>query len=276
MGPRRRDCAQGAVAGAVIGLALAPVQPEAGPWTQDQGDALQILTFVYDSANAAFEARNGQRAETDFTKYEIDLYSEFGVTDRFTLVLHAPYQHIRDEAGDEPVEISGAGDLELAVRAKLFERDGFIASLQPMVGFPGEATGGGQAPLEAAGRFYEVRALFGRGGTLVGRPSFWAAEGGYRVRTGAAPDEWRADVTFGLSPNGRWQVLAQNFNTISSGAARAPFAPFRSHKVQVSGVRQVTDTVSIQLGGFHTFAGENVIAEVGGFTAVWIDWDRAQ
>lgn len=241
----------------------------AGAWTQESGRGLAILTFVYDSANAAFESRDVQGQTTDFTKYEADLYTEYGVSDRFTVVFRAPYQRIVDRSGDETQRLTGAGEVELAVRANLWRRGGFVVSAQPLIGFPGEARGGGQAPLEAAGRFYEGRLLLGWGGDVGGRDVFWSADGGYRIREGPAPDEWRADAAIGLSVRPSTKLIAQSFNTVSAGEARAPFADFRSHKVQASAVQRVSDSISLQFGGFRTVAGENVIKEVGGFTALW-------
>jgi len=76
----------------------------------------------------------------------------------------------------------------------------------------------------------------------------------------------------GVSPTQNWQVLAQSFTTVSAGEARAPFGDFRSHKLQLSGVRRLSDAVGLQVGGFRTVAGRNVIKETGAFTAVWFDW----
>jgi hypothetical protein len=60
--------------------------------------------------------------------------------------------------------------------------------------------------------------------------------------------------------------MAQSFNTFSVGHT----ADHREHKAEVSVVYDLTQSLSVQLGGIATVAGENALRERGVVTALWV------
>ena len=244
----------------------------AGAWTQSKGDGLSLITFVSNRANAVFENRDGEARPTDFRKFEVESYNEFGLTDSTTLVLKAPYQAVRDQSGGEAERVSGRGEIELGIRSRLLERDGLVLSTQFSAGFAGRAQGGGQAPLAQAERSYRSDLLAGGNLKIAGRDAFWSGSAGYVWRAGAPPNEWRGEATLGVEVGAGAKILVQSFSTVSDGAGDGVFERFGYHKAQLSLLKPIGERWAVQVGGFRSYAGQNALKETGAFVSLWRRW----
>ncbi|MDX1731115.1 MAG: hypothetical protein R3184_08260, partial [Aurantimonas coralicida] len=60
-----------------------------------------------------------------------------------------------------------------------------------------------------------------------------------------------------------------SFNSIGDGSEKSFFVSGSEHKLQLSGVWDVNESWSLQLGGVATIAGENALRERGLVAAVW-------
>ena len=109
----------------------------------------------------------------------------------------------------------------------------------------------------------DLRGLAGHSFSIDGLPAFVDLQFAERFRSGAPPNEFHADMTFGVEPLSRWLVLAQSFNVVSEGSGRAPFTSYDYCKFQLSAVYALTPAVSLQLGGITTYAGRNALQENG-------------
>ena len=115
----------------------------------------------------------------------------------------------------------------------------------------------------------DVRALLGHGFTLGGMPSFIDVQLAQRFSTSGAPNEFRADLTFGIRPSERWLLLAQSFNVMSEGAGGWAYSSYEYYKLQLSAVYSITPALGVQAGAFTTYAGRNALQENGGILGVW-------
>ncbi|MEM8987953.1 MAG: hypothetical protein AAGC95_14650 [Pseudomonadota bacterium] len=248
----------------------------AAAWTQATDRGLSIFTFRYADAHRRYDENGAAARPADFQKYEIEYYGEFGVTDRTTLVLRSAYQRLIDDGADPPMKAYGGDGIEFALRQRLYQRAGFIVSAQPGLTSRSKVQSTGAAPLSGGGVSYEMRLLGAYGAKIADRKVFLNAEGAYRWRTSRPPNEWRADVTLGFEAAKKLEVFAQSFSTISDGDGRAPFEAFRAHKAQLSLAYRITPKIRLQVGGFHTYAGKNVLRESGALISVWIDRDYSR
>ncbi len=247
-------------------------------WTQKKGDGLIIASFTYDTAKKSFNAVGGLESSPDFEKLEANIYIEYGFTDWLTVLLLPGYQQVSTGfSGAKRVE-SGINNTGLGGRLRLFKKGGHVVSVEGTFFLPGGLNTAETTVLSRGNGDLEFRALYGasRDFTFFSRtfPGFLDVQVGYRQRDGAPANEFRADMTFGLRPFKRWQILAQSFNIISDGAgkqtAQNAFPAFNIHKAQLAGVYDVSKRFSIQIGGFRTLVGRNIVRESAAFGAIWI------
>lgn len=248
-------------------LVLSPTAASAGAWTLPQGSGQVDFTL---SATSAYQAFYGTAlAPTPrYDKIEPQAWIEYGVTDAFTAILAPSLQQV-DIASPIDAQRTGLGDTEFGGRYRLFQNDSWVFSGQATLAVPGTFDNANPAAVGYTDVQTDIRGLVGHSFSLYGLPAFVDLQFAERLRSGAAPDEFHADMTFGVEPMRRWIVLAQSFNVVSEGSGRAPFTSYDYYKFQLSAVYALTPAVSLQLGGITTYAGRNALQENGLVAGVW-------
>ncbi len=192
-------------------------------------------------------------------------YAEFGATDWLTLIF-APSssQSIGSVGADETADRYAR--VEAGARARLWQGDHSIVSFQTTIRAPYAFERGLPPGLRREVNEADARLMYGYSFEIFERSGFASAEFGYRLRAGVA-DEWRADFTLGYRVTPGILLLLQNFNFVAKAMAPEPYK--RSHKLQFSGVFDVTDTWSLQAGAYATALGANVRRETGVVGGLW-------
>jgi hypothetical protein len=245
-----------------LGLLLSPSAAFAGAWTLPAGTGQAIVTADISSAGKGFDTSGALQPIPRYDKYELQGWLEYGLTDKLTGIFAPGLQSI-DIAAPIDANRTGLGYTELGGRYSLFTGQSWVASGQVTVRIPGTTDTSNPAAIGYTDVQTDVRGLVGTSFTVYGMPAFVDVELAERFRTGAAPNEFRADFTFGVQPAERWTVLAQSFNVISEGSGSPPFSSYQYYKLQLSAVYAVTKSWSLQLGGFTTYAGGNALQENG-------------
>lgn len=238
----------------------------AGPWTLPEGRGLVIATLLGSQADGRFDGAGAWQPSPRFRKAEIQILAEYGLTDRFTLRGRTEARHLRFADRPEASE-TGLGFTEFGLRTRLLERGSLVLSAE------GNLRAAEARAVEGAGaqgdlRFEaEARGLAGYGFRFREREAFAGAEVAYRFR-GVRADELRLDLTLGFRPRPRTLVLAQSFSAFA--LAEAGGVPEGSdHKGQLSLVQDLTPALSVQVGGFATYAARERLAERGLLVALW-------
>ena len=91
---------------------------------------------------------------------------------------------------------------------------------------------------------------------------------GHRWLSHPRPDQTPLDLTAGVWLSPDWMAMLQSFNLVS-GPAIAPYARFRSHKIQASAVWKFSPRFSLQSGVFFSPAGRNALDEQGLTVSLW-------
>jgi protein XagA len=256
-------------AAALATLAL-PVPALASGWTQQKGHGQVIVTGVYSNSTRGYDGDGNVVDIDDYEKTEAYLLVEYGLTDDLTVIANPSFRHVGiDGASDNT---TGLGYTEVGARYRLFEGDGWVLSLQGTARIPGARRRDSLAQVGSTDAEYDLRALVGKGFRLGGMDAFVDVQGSYRLRDGDPPNEVHADATFGVRTSERMQILVQSFNTLSDGAGEGVFRSYRYHNAQVSAVYDVSDRVSIQLGGLATLGGQNALRERGIVTGLWFSF----
>jgi hypothetical protein len=256
--------------GPLLGLAIiaVPHAAVAGAWTLPAGESEMAVIGTWTTASRVFDAAGNLTSTARTTKYELQGFYEYGATDRFTVMLNPGLQHVEIAA---PVNATrtGLGYFEFGGRYRLFGGSSWVLSAQATLRAPGAFE-----PINAAAIGYsdpevDFRALFGYGTTIADMPAFFDVQLAQRFRAASPPDEFRADLTFGIRPYPSWLLLVQSLNVISEGSAPPVFPDYAYHKLQLSVVYDVTPGWSLQVGGFTSIAGRNALQENGMLLGAW-------
>lgn len=244
-----------------------PTDARAGAWTQDRHEWFSIMSFDTASAGRGYGATSHPDAPVKFDKLYMKNLVEFGLSRRITLFAISDYVVANTTWADEAAVRARDASFEAGARVQLTQRIG-VVSVQGSYKQAGPFDLSNSVGLDPA-RIVEARLLYGTGFSFLGRDGFADIEAGQRWITRPRPDETVLDVTAGLWIGTRTMVMLQSFNTVSGGDAVPPYTYFRTHKIELSLVRNITHRWSVQLGGFISPAGQNSLVEQGASLALW-------
>lgn len=242
---------------------------DAAPLSQDVRGGQAIATVYFTQSSRGFDS-NGNVVDIDnYDKFEIYLLAEYDITQDLTLIFNPIFRNVSVENGDDS---SGLGYTAFGARQKVLKGDQGWIALEGTVRIPGVERADNLAQVGSTDTEYDLRVRGFRNFQIGNLPSFVDAQTSYRLRAGDPPNEFHGDLTVGVRPSSDWLILAQSFVTISDGAGQGVFDSYRYHNVQLSGVRTITDGVSLQFGLTGTVAGRNALRERGAFAAVWVSF----
>lgn len=258
-------------------MAALAAPASAGPWLQPKGQGQLINTALYYSTDYYYDNQRQRRPQPRFTKWQLNPYAEYGLTDRVTVGVNAFLDSVMTEApaagmqGDN----TGLSDTEFFTRFRLAQWEGGVLSAQPLIKLPSlYATGG--LPRSGTEEFdAELRLMAGHGVSLWGQSHYSALEVAYRSRFGEPGDQFRADFTLGVRPDGQWLLLPQLFTTwridapAAAGFTQSGQDDYDLVKAQFSAVYQLTDEWALQAGGFQHLYARNTGAGGGALVALW-------
>jgi hypothetical protein len=244
-------------------LLLIAAGAQAGAWLEPPGEGQVILGGTFSDSLRAYDVNGRLAPVSSYKKFELTAYAEYGLSDAVTLVAEPSVLDFRAKPPGQ--SYVGMGVLEAGARVKLYEVDEWIFSAQATLR---EATNTRSRIFLDTGHGVQAdaRLLIGRSFTVFGFPAFSSLEIGYRS-PGGFGHEVRADATVGLRPMEKVLVLLQTFNI--SAIHTAPLYPTRSNKIALSAVYQLTQSISVQLGGIIGLPGVNTTTERGIISAVW-------
>ncbi|MBE7218271.1 MAG: hypothetical protein INR64_07355 [Caulobacteraceae bacterium] len=256
---------------ALLALSL-PGLAAASAWTLPKGDGQAILTGLGSDGPHGFDGAGDRVRIADYDKAEAYLLVEYGLTDAITVIVTPSLRHV--SVDDASRDTNGFGYTDLGARWRIARGRDWVVSLQATLRAPGAERRDGLVQVDSTGEEYDLRVLAGRSFGVLGRPAFVDLQGGYRVRDGGPPDEWRADLTLGVRPWPRVLLLAQSFNVASNGAGTGIFGEDRYDNLALSGVYDLDRRWSVQVGGYATASGRNALDERGGIVALWWRFGR--
>lgn len=188
------------VAAMLLAMAVPTDKSMGGAWAQPQGKGLAVLAYYFYATDSQFGTGwNVEPFEYEgrFLKNEWNLYLEYGITDRLTLVGNFFLDALQFENQFESNSNFGLADQEIAMRYQFAEK--IPQSLQVTVKIPGPyyvsnqpSLGNGQVDIEwtyYAGTTFQVGS----------RWAFVDAGLGFRLRTGPPADELRWYLTAGYN-----------------------------------------------------------------------------
>jgi hypothetical protein len=251
-----------------LAVTAMPDTAAAGAWLQPAGHWQLIMSGTFTASPSGFD-QSGEAVDiADYEKFEFSPYFEYGVTDDITAIAQP---QLRSVSIAKPIEAShtGLGYTDLGARLRLWSDDRSVLSAQTLVRIPGVSDENDPAQAGSTDTEMDIRLLYGRAFDLGPWPAFVDTQLGYRWRQGQPADQLRLDVTLGLRPKPDILLLAQSFNTFAAPVSYNFPDEDREHKIELSIVWDVTQHLSLQLGGIATIAGRNTLRERGVVAAAW-------
>jgi len=244
---------------------LVPAAALAGAWTWPEGTGQAILSLAAGGGDFGGETGAGAARET---RLETALDVEYGLQDALTAFVQTG---LEDYAIAAPIADSYRGlDYSAAgLRARLFSSQSLVWSVQGTALAPGAEDALRPAQAGNTGFGSDWRTLVGSSFVLGSWQSFFDASLGYRTRAGGPPDEWRADLTFGLHPRQDVTIMAQSFNSVSNGSRAPQFPAEQTMTVEPSLVYDFDKNWSVQFGLYTTVKAVNANRETGLVVALW-------
>jgi hypothetical protein len=262
---RRSQALACRAAGVALLFGGLPAEAVAGAWTLEAGSGQVIATATLTTASEAF---GDDPSASSTSKAELQAYVEYGITDWLTAVLAPTFERV-DIDGETDAEHTGFGYTELGGRVRLLDGSAWVLSAQSTLRSPGGFDDTNPAMAGHTDPEVDVRGLFGYSLSLRDWPAFLDLQLAERFRFAEPPNEAHADLTLGVRPKPEWLLLAQSFNVFSEGSGGSDFPSYYYSKLQLSAVRELTKSLSVQFGGTTTYAGRNALQENAVLLGVW-------
>ena len=253
--------------GALVASGLAASPAHAGPWTMNAGDGRVITSVIYSHSEKSFDSSGQSIDGPDYDQLMAFFLTEYGVTEDLTLIANPGVKWVGIEGQEDE---TGIDSVELGARYRLFHDDRLVVSAQVSGFVPGTLRNEPVPQISGNRPQFEARLQAGYGFNLGKLNGFASIEGGYRVRTGAPPDEFRGDATLGVHATNRLMLIGNLFNSWSNGAGQAGFPSYRYSNLYAGTVYELSPRVSFQFGGLATVTGRNALRERGLYSGFWI------
>ena len=261
----------------LVSLAL-PFSLHAAAWLQKTGELSLYNSTIYYSTDEYFDEAKQRRSQLRYSKYEQNLYAEYGWNRDLTIGVSASVDAVQGDAGQASPTIGsnyGLSEPSLFARYRLWENENSVLSVQPWLKLPSlyakdSLPRGGTDQTDM-----ELRLLGGHSFQLDGLYHFINIEAAYRKRFGDPGDQLRFDLTAGFRPHENWLIMPQLFTTwrVSEPAAQRfiqnPINDYNLIKPQLSAVYRYSVDTSFQLGVFKHLYGQNTGAGGGLFASLW-------
>ncbi len=251
-----------------MALLMAAGPAFAGAWTLPKGKGDVLITATGTQADQSFDHDWVAHKTPRYRKLDLPALIEYGATDDLTTIVTPGLLHV-DIASPIDAERTGPGYTEFGGRYRLLHGKDWVFSTQATMRIPGTTDTGNPAAIGYTFPEFDVRALFGKSFTAGGHPAFIDLQVAQRFRGGGAPNEFRADATFGLQTSRRWLLLAQMLNVVAEGPGSALFPSYNYSKVELSAVYNINDLWAVQFGGISTVFGRNALQENGFVVGLW-------
>lgn len=289
---------------------LFPIYSYAAAWVQPKGSGQFILTNSYYESSRSFnKSGNNTKSLTSFRKEETNPFIEYGLTDNITIGLNAFVQKATFEKSNPSSAVfdfrqcgvsnnnfavkstQNIFESEIFLRRKLYERNNFIFSMQPLIKTPCAVADDSGMKFINGTMDAEMRLLAGYGfkweqsATGIKRPfagqyHFAGLETAYRKRGDNFSDQLKIEGTGGFRLNNKTLFMVQVFSVISTGQEPVSGAftnvgvvveedNYYSLKTQLSAIRQIKNNSSLQLSIFKDVAGKNSGNGGGLSAAIW-------
>jgi hypothetical protein len=259
---------------ALLALLVCFREARAGAWTEPQDHWQVIGGFIVSNADRGYDAHGHGRMPVTFERLLLQTDADYGWRDYLTLFgrTETAIAHYRDAVTPPISAVDNA--LEAGARLRLLDDDDYgILSVEGSLRTAGAFNFAVSASSLASGRSANFRLLYGINFKWREMNGFVDFEAGESFLSRPRPNETPLDLTVGLWIDTDTMVMLQSFNLIGAGGGGGWSYPyFRSHKIEASLVRKLSERYSVQAGAFFSPAGQNALVEQGLCLSLWANF----
>ncbi len=246
-------------------LLLCAVNAHADGWVQPKHKGLVSLAATYYETDIFYD-KDGKRVDVPrFTKYEVQPYLEYGLTDALTLGVSDGVHYLKqDQRVGNALTNEGDSGVEMFGRVRLWQEGAAVLSVQPFVKTPAYARRHGSAPRGAPKEWQTGASLQGGYGLDAwGLHHYMTLNLGWRERFSAAHDQFLVRLAGGLSLSPNWQLLPEvsfeHPTHLNADPARSVSGvnDYALTKLQLMAHYGLSDVVKLQGGAFWHVAARN-------------------
>lgn len=248
----------------VLAAFFAPNLAWAGAFMQAPEHGQVIAELAFSEANVAYDAFGRAGAVPAWRKFELSTYAEYGLTEAVTLIGDPSWFTFR--AKPPGVSRTRLGVAEAGARVKIVEWGDSILSAQATARYAAAGRGAAEFSDMRDRAQVDVRLLLGRKMEALGLGGYVDLQIGFRSRA-VFGNQLRFDATWAVRPFARTTLMLQSFTAIAPGRLGDRF--MLSQKMKASVVYDLTDSLSVQVGGLIALRGVNSAAERGIVSALW-------
>lgn len=248
-----------------------PATAYAGAWTLPKGDGQVIATWSLSEADESYSNDSKDLIAAKFSKKELQLYTEYGITDTITLIGKSALHRVNYSPQGERETRTGLGLTRLGIRRNLAHIFGWTVSLQQSLQLSASGEAIPDADLGQSGHGTELRLLAGRNLKGFGVTGFVDVQASETFRFNGNPSSRAYDLTLGFDIPYESQLFAQIFHLQTDANLNSTdlILPNESTKAQLSFVRPINSKNRLQFGAFHTIDGRNTVKETGATLSLW-------
>jgi len=248
-----------------------PNMAYAGAWNLPPGEGQIITTYNYSQADEAYTDIDFIDSSVEFTKSEVRVFYEHGLTKHVTAVVNAAHQTINFNELQSSINFSDFDKTEFGLRYEIKRREGLAVSVQASY-----ILGGGppESILDVGSRkdSFELRGLWGQSKEFENYAIFFDAQAAIRARNTDRIEDWRSDLTLGWRDKKKFMALLQGYHTERASFDQDGFVvPVQKRtKLQASLIYEYKKNRLVQFGYTQTLAGRNVVKEKALSLGTWI------
>lgn len=266
---------------AAVGFFHCPSLALASAWGQQKGHFFYSLQPYYYSTDQYYDEKSDlhHRGGT-FTKSELNLYMEYGLTERDTLTVNTFYNWLTDDASGRTLKTQGFTDQEIGWQHRIFRSDNGIAAIHGMVIIPAGYSIDDDPRLGYDRFGAEANLLYGQSFKLSDKYGFTDLRLGYRDYSGYPSSQIRANAVVGYDIFTRWQLLAsgelqyglKNGHEKQLGENLQAQPNYRLLKMSLAARFRINERYSLVVGGYQHVWGEETGGGGGGYVSLWYSY----
>lgn len=230
----------------------------AGAWVQPEGQGIFIQQATYYTANTYWDGNYQKQSQPRYSKLEYQPYVEYGALTWLTVGATAFTQAVNQTNHDN----LGLADPQFFARANIWDEDGDVISLQPLVKLPSNFVDGGSSVRGGSKSFdAELALLYSHSFTILGVPMYSDTLTAYRARSNGLSDEWRQDSGFGINITDNFQLSTTVRSVVALYAKTGPQFnnsgdfDYDDVKAEIAGLYHLDTTQWVQATLFRDIAG---------------------
>lgn len=248
----------------------------AGGWPLAPGTGELITTVTRMRANERTEDKvdltTGKVSPYRYRKTEISSYLELGLFDSLTAIGELAHTKERSELIVGTFENNGISRLKAGFRYSIGTWEDILFSVQPLVTLHLEDINENPVAIHNGDMDAELAFVLARSDEIFGLDTFSVQEVGWSFRDSGRPDEFRADVTFGVKPRPGTMFLLKSLNAAAIEALPNEKV-YRANKLAFSVVqalpKKIMPGASIETGVERLIDGEGTIEETAYRIGLW-------